>query len=187
MPVDDEAAVLNQMKTVEGKLMGTTNSWIGDVLQKFRLRENVIDDSRIDRFRLMIDRSSLPERMNATCAAINAQAGQGIIYQEVLLKPHPVVRRYTIADHKITTIMELAILFEGPGVVFSFNNTNPWVKSIKRYCGYNTEVKNHILCKLVIDPATVSDAELQRWFTYLLSGLRNSLKPPQGVPFRKDI
>jgi hypothetical protein len=162
--------------------MSTTGSWIGEMIQKFHLRENVIDDSRIDRFRLMMDRSSLPERMSATCGAINAQAGRGVIYQEVLLQPHPVTRRYTFENHKSITIMELAILFEGPGVVFSFNKTKPWVKRVKSYCGYCTEEKKHVVCKVVIDPAIVSDAEIQQWFTYLLSGLQNSFKTRQKEP-----
>jgi hypothetical protein len=166
--------------------MSTTDSWIGEVFQKFHLRENVIDDFRIDHFRLMMDRASLPERMSATCGAINAQAGQGLIYQEVLLQPHPVLRRYTYENHKRISIMELALLCEGPGVVFSFDKTNSWVKSFKRHCGYNMEVKNHIVCKLVIDPVTVLDVEIQRWFTYLLSELRHSFRPRQRQPSLKQ-
>ena len=72
MPGDDEASVLNQMKAMEVGLMNATDSWIDEALQNLHLREDIIDDSRIDRFRLAVDRSGLPERMSATCRESNA-------------------------------------------------------------------------------------------------------------------
>ena len=76
--------------------MSTSESWIDEALQKFHLRKKVIDDSRFDRFWMMIDRSRLPERMYATCCAINVQSDQGLIYEETFLQPHPVARRYIL-------------------------------------------------------------------------------------------
>jgi hypothetical protein len=159
--------------------MSATNSWIGEALQKFHLGENAIDDSKFEDYRMTLDHSSLPDRMYATCRAINAQAGHGIIYGEVFIRPHPVVHRYTLENDDSNVVMELAILLEGPGVVFSSNKTKSWVTSLQRYCGYFVEEKNNVVCKLVIDPTTVSDATIQRWFTYLLSGLHRSAKPRQ--------
>jgi hypothetical protein len=166
--------------------MSATNSWIGEALQKFNLREDAIDDSRFDDFRMMVDRSSLPDRTNATCRAINAQAGQGIIYGEAFIRPHPVIHRYTLERDDSNIVMELAILPEGPGVVFSSNKTKSWVRSLQRYCGYFVEEKNNVVCKLMIDPTTVSDTTIQRWFTYLLSGLHRSAKPRQTEPHLKE-
>ena len=166
--------------------MSTSRSWIDETLEKFHLREDANDDSKFDSYQMIIDRSRLPERMSAICSAINAQSGHGLMYHEILAYPYPVIRRYILERDNVDTIMELAILFEGPGVVFSSNKTRPWVKSIQRYCGYSTEHKNNVVYRMVIDPEDVSDAELQQWFTYLLSGLRNSFKPLQRVPFRKD-
>lgn len=159
--------------------MNTSESWIDEALQRFHLRKKVIDDSRFDRFWMMIDRSRLPERMYATCCAINEQSDQGLIYEETFLQPHPVARRYILEKDNRIIFMELVILFEGPGLVFSSHQTRHWVKSIRRYCGYCIGEKNNIVCKLVIDPEAVSDADVQRWFTFLLSGLQYRYKPRQ--------
>jgi hypothetical protein len=133
----------------------------------------------------MIARSRLPERMNATSNAINLQAGQGLIYAEAFVQPHPMFRRYVFDKEDIEFSMALVIQFEGPTVIFSSIKPNLWVRSIQRYRGLGIFNRSNVACKLVIDPATVSDADLQAWFTYLLSGLQYSLKPKRRMPFLK--
>jgi hypothetical protein len=142
----------------------------------------VIKQSRFDRFRMMFDRSHLLDRANATCKALNAQAGDVLIYSELFMDTHPVIGRYTIEDENVDITMELAILSQGPGVVFSSRKVRPWVKRVQRYCGYHPEEKIDVVCKLLINPAAVTDAEIKEWFTYLLSGLDHSFKPHPMEP-----
>ena len=165
--------------------MSGRNSWIGDVLKNFHLREDGIDDSGADRYRLMIARSPLLERMNAICNAINLQAGQGIIYAEAFVQPHPLFCRFVFDKENIEFSMALVLQFEGPTVIFSSTKSNLWVRSIQRYRWSGIFNKSNVACKLVIDPATVSDADLREWFTYLLSGLQYSIKPKRRMPFLK--
>jgi hypothetical protein len=169
---------------LEGKV-SARNSWIDDVLKNFHLREDGIDDSREDRYRLMIARSPLLERMNAICNAINLQAGQGIIYAEAFVQPHPMFCRYIFDKEGIEFSMALVIQFEGPTVILSSTKSNLWVRSIERYRWSGIFNRSNVACKLVIDPATVSDADLQQWFTYLLSGLQHSHKPDRRMPLNK--
>jgi hypothetical protein len=162
--------------------MSTAQSWIGDVLHIFHRREMVEDESRFDRsrfdhFRLMFERSRLLDRANATCDAINIQSGEGLIYQEIFMDTHPVVGRYILEKENMDITMELAILYEGPGVVFSSKKVRPWVRKMQRYFGFYMEEKSHVVCKMLINPAAITDGEVQMWFTYLLSGLHHSLKP----------
>jgi hypothetical protein len=167
--------------------MSTAQSWIGDVLHIFHRREvaeveSHFDRSRFDRFRLMFEHSRLLDRANATCDAINIQSGEGLIYQEIFMDSHPVVGRYILEKENMDITMELAILYEGPGVVFSCKKVRPWVKKIQRYCGFYMEEKSHVVCKMLINPASITDGEVQMWFTYLLSGLHHSLKPTRRAP-----
>jgi len=115
--------------------------------------------------------------MNATCNAINSQADPRLIYEEVFLPPHPILRRYVVNKDHIEFRMELAVLLNGPGVIFSSTQTGHWTGWFQRRRGADPDARFNTAYQLVIDPATVTDADLQLWFTYLLSGLRSSLKP----------
>jgi hypothetical protein len=162
--------------------MSTVQPWINGVLRKFSVREKRIDAPRFHQYRKLMDRSRLPERMNATCIAIGVQAGKRLRYQENLVRPYPVIRRYILEKDNLDLIMELAILFEGPRVLFSANKAKPWIKVIQRYFGYLGNEKNNVVCELAIDPMTVSDEEVRQWVIYFLSGLQDSYKPRIPVP-----
>jgi hypothetical protein len=164
--------------------MSATISWISDVLGKFQLRQNVTDDFHgFLRYRSMVDRARLVERMNATCDAINSQAGRTLIYYEELFQPNELARRYVFDRDNIEFRMSLAILSKGPTVIFSTLKTNYWGKWINRRIRYSSdEVRESVVCEVLINPETVNDAELERWFTYLLSGLRYSFKPAKTMP-----
>jgi hypothetical protein len=162
--------------------MATTYSWIGDVLETPHLAEDALDSSRFERFRMMFDRSHLLNRANVMCNSLNSQAGEVVIYPETFTDTHPVIGRYIIEDDDADITMELAILPEGPGVVFSSKKKHALVNRIQRYCGLHPTEKNSVICKLLIDPAMVRDAEIQEWFNYLLSGLHHSFKPQPAEP-----
>jgi hypothetical protein len=157
--------------------MATTYSWVGDVLQTPHLAEDVLDHSKFDRFRMMFERSRLFDRTNNTCNCLNTQAGEVVIFSEAFTETHPVVARYIIDDENADMTMELAILPEGPGVVFSCKKKRALVNRIQRYCGFHPTEKNSVVCKLLIDPAMVTDMEILQWFNYLLSGLHHAFKP----------
>src|SRR5580698_1334594 len=103
----------------EGDTMATTYSWIGDVLHTPHLAEEALGEPKFGRYRMMFDRARLLERANATCASLNTQAGEVVIYSETFTETHPILGRYLIEDESADITMELAILPEGPGVVFS--------------------------------------------------------------------
>ncbi len=163
-------------------MMGTSYSWVGEVEQAPHLSDEAIEPSNFERFRGMLDRAYLLDRANAAATSLNFQAGELLIYSELFTDTHPVVGRYIIEEECNTFTMELAILPDGPGVVFSSRKSRPWVKKLQRYCGYRPDEKTRVICKRNINPGSVSDAEIQQWFTYLLSGLHQSLKPAPMEP-----
>jgi hypothetical protein len=163
--------------------MSPTQSWTSHVLQAPHFREEIINHSRFDRFRLIFDRSRLLDRAIATCTSLNTQAGMMLIRSETFSGTYPIVGRYSIEEENIEMTMELAVLSEGPTVIFSSKAVRPWVKRIQRYCGLESKEKIDVTCRLLIDPAVVTDFELQQWFNYLLSGLHDSFKPQPMEPF----
>ncbi len=112
--------------------MATTYTWIGDVLDTPHLAEDNLESSRFERFRMMFDSSHVLYRANATCNSLNMQAGEIVIYPEAFTDTHPVIGRYTVDDDDADLTMELAILPEGPGVVFSCKKKHAWVSRIQR-------------------------------------------------------
>ncbi len=162
--------------------MATTYSWMGDVFQTPHLAEDMFEHSKFDRFRAMFERARLLDRTNAICTSLNAQAGEVVIYSEIFTETHPVIGRYLIEDDIADLTMELAILPEGPGVIFSSRKKRALVNRIQRYCGLHPTEKNSVVCKVLIDPAMVTEPEIQQWFNYLLSGLHHSFKPESMSP-----
>jgi hypothetical protein len=167
--------------------MSTTLSWIGDVLIKFHISYNLTDDTRIDHYRLMVDRSNLMERVNGTCRVINSQVRGGLVYGQMYARPHATAFRVGFVRGGIEFRMSLAILPGGPTLIFSSIKDNEWGERVLRHFGHGMEERENVISKLVINPATVSDADLQQWFTYLLSGLRRSFKPTKKLPCPEEM
>ena len=165
--------------------MSTAQPWVSGLLRKFSLRERAVDASWFNHYRKLMDRSRLPERMDAACIAINAQSGGGLMYEQSLTQSDPLIRRYMLKRENRDLTMDLVILFDGPRVLISSNKANPWIKSFQRCFGYSKEGINRAVCELVIDPMAVSEDEVRRWFTYLVSGLQDSYKPQGSVPLLK--
>src|SRR5579871_2005929 len=147
----------------------TTNSWIGDVLRKFQLHEYPSDDILVEKYRTIIVRSRLPERLSETSSAINKQSGEGLLYEEVFVQPNPQFRRYVFEKDGVEFCMALVIQSQGPTLIFSWLKASSWVGNV--YRGIKSEIspRFNTVCKLVVDPDTIGDADLQGWFTYLLS------------------
>ena len=156
--------------------MSTTSSWVGNIIKQFQLRRNVNNYSDFNRYLLLVERSRLPTMMQAVCDGINAQEGEWFIHDDRLAQPHPLVCRYALDRGDKEFRMSLVIHSDGPVLIFSSVNLSLWLASVQRYLGYHGN-KEKIICERRVDPSTVSDADLQKWFTYLLSGFRRSLKP----------
>ena len=158
--------------------MSTAQPWIDDVLRKLQFQQNVLDSSSFDNYRLMVDRSRLVERMRATGNAVNSEAGEGLIFEDFFIQPQPLTCRYVFERDGIESSMSLAILSEGPTLIFSSTKASLWGESIRRCLGQHLQRKrDNVEFQLLINPTNVDNADLQQWFTYLLSGLQHSFKP----------
>jgi hypothetical protein len=164
--------------------MKTAMPWINGVLNKFQLREKRSDDLKVNRYRRLVERSHLVEKMSSTCESINSHAGERIIYGEMFISPHPIAWRHVYETDNKECRMSLTIRTEGPTLVFSWVKPKEWMGSVQRCFGYYAGERNHVVWELMINPLNIKDADVQGWFTYLLSGLRHSFRPPKDNSHR---
>jgi hypothetical protein len=162
--------------------MFTLRRGVGDILGSYHPIQNAAEYSDFDRYLRMVARSNLLERMHITREAIHSQAGRRLMYEEVYLQPNRSVCRYVFLTKNHKFHMTLAILSAGPTVTFSCSKTHDWIGAIMHPFGRRLAKKRvTVRCKLLIDPETVSDNDVKQWFSYLLSGLRRSLKPADKI------
>jgi len=100
------------------------------------------------------------------------------MWVEEYTQPHPLARRYVYTKDGVEYSMALVFLPKGSTLVFASFKEGRWRGRMRGLWGWRSqEGSDSVKCKLLINPATVSDDHMQQWFTYLLSGLRHSFKP----------
>ena len=165
--------------------MITKRSQFGELLGRFHPTQKPTQD--LHRGQLMVACAQLAERMHAVRDAIHSEAGQNSIYEEVYAQPHEFFRRYVFEKDNIDFHMSLAIVSAGATMRFSSFTAKHWIgRLINPFGNPIGKIRVNIKCQLLIDPATVTDTDLEQWFTYLLSGLRRSFKPANRIPRPKD-
>ena len=161
---------------------------LGEIgVSRFMLRKEATDDLSFDPGQLMANCSGLLEKMNAICDAINSEARQTLVSEETPLQQDQIACRYRFAkageckEYWIT----LAVLPKGPTLIFSSFRWDQWSEPICRIFGYDlARREERIYCAFRINPTSVSAADVEQWFAYLLSGLQGSFKPAGRVSLR---
>jgi hypothetical protein len=152
-------------------------SWIDDALTKFHISNDENIRLKLDNYRAMVERSSLIERIYGTCRAINAHGRDGLIYGQMFARPYALAFRVGFVRGNTESRMSLAILNEGPALIFSSIKVEPLDSHGRHYFRHFRRRREKFICRIALNPAAVKDAEIQQWFTYLLSGLKRSFKP----------
>ena len=162
--------------------MSTTQPWITDILKKFHLNVTAPRNGHsLDLYRLMIHRARLIERMHQICLSINSEAGQNILYEQSFIQPQQMLCQYTFANGDIEYEMSVAFLAAGPTVVFaSHRRDNTPHQVLRVYGDFLDRFTSITYRQCLINPSKVSDADLQQWFTFLLSGTRRKWSPKTG-------
>ena len=166
--------------TGEGELMNASSSWVGDVLTRFNLHNNISDDSQVNRSWSIIDRTSLLERIYGTCHAINSCAQDGLLYGQMFARPHAIAFRVGFVRGDVEYLMSLAMWGGRPTLLFSSRKDYQWKKGVLPFFRHSVNRRENYICRREINPATVSDGEIQKWFIYLLSGLKRSFRPSEN-------
>ena len=162
--------------------MLTNQSKLAEVLKTLQVSREEPKDCTFDCYREILAESLLVEKMHAMRDSIHAGAGQNLLYEEVYAQPNESICRYVSEGGGIDYHMSLTILRHGPMVRFSSFKPRNWIERLAYPSGHQIgEMRVSIKCKLLIDPPAVSNADLEHWFTYLLSGLHRNLKPESKV------
>lgn len=169
-------------------MMATPESWIKKTFKDLRFTPVALPSSGWEEFRSQIEHRKLVDAMHITCQSINKEAGQMIIYERLYLPPQKVICKYMFERPSMECQMALTLRETGPTLVYSSYKPNRVVGygAIKDFYQYFVQPSQWtVKHELRVYPAVVNNIDLQQWFTYLLSGFRNSRKPrpkDYGVP-----
>jgi hypothetical protein len=160
--------------------MAAPQSWVKKSLKHLNLSTVEPERPALDEFRRQIERCNLIVRMQETHDLINKEMGRIIVFQDLYIQPQAIMCKYTLETPKVHYQMALVLRENGPALVFSSHRPSAAAGqgAIENFCRKflppSMDVIKH---ELPVNPEVVNDIDLQEWFSYLLSGLRNSYKP----------
>jgi hypothetical protein len=143
---------------------------------------------QFNEFRCEIAQSQLEERISAAIASVN-RVGQQALDEVLFLQPQSLQRVCAFEKSGMEYEMALALRPAGPVIIFSsWERRAPtgWtrLKFLTRL--FRRKRSAEINREIPIQPAAVTDDEIQDWLIYLLSGFRHSFKSAKKVvPFRR--
>jgi len=160
--------------------MATPQLWIKQAVKYLDLAPVRAQCRAVKEFRLQIEQSKLLEGMHKTYDSINREAGAKILEELLYIQPQYVICKYIFDGPGVDYEMQLVLPEQGPNLVFSLQRTNetagvPGSQIVRRFFMHPTQPT--VRHKLLSSPSMVDNIDLRDWFTYLLSGFRNSRKP----------
>lgn len=144
------------------------------------------DASFLDDARKQLEKSQLMEFMESICAEINREAGMMLVERQSYLPPEALVRSFTFTKGREEFVMQVEVWGPKPTLVFfrrmwreiPSNVLLRWVYDAARVESVVTEIK----FASQIEHLNVATSEVERWFFYLLSGLRRAFAPSAAIP-----
>ena len=150
------------------------------------------------RFREQLDQSELLAAMARIADEVNAKAGNLLIDVQSYLAPEALVRSFCFGKDGQDYILQLESWGPKPTVVFLtrkwrrllFLNSLDWVYRCMGVEEYVIDVK----FSSVFRPEQITEADVENWFTYLISGFDRAFAPtvpqdgglPSAQPLRKQ-
>jgi hypothetical protein len=137
-------------------------------------------------YREQLDQSELLTMMGRIADAVNDKAGNLLIDVQSYLPPEPLVRSFSFHKDDQDYVLQLESWGLAPTVVFlrrkwrdpRFLNSFGWIYRLLGVEEYKIEVNYSALFRAEL----VTEAEIEKWFTYLISGFDRAFAPsvPQG-------
>jgi hypothetical protein len=160
------------------KNLKTENDWINSILKRQNLlqpeEENIVD---LKPCWAQIEECQIVERMGQFVADINAAAGYCILELQDFLPPQKTILSITFSKRFAEYVLEMVVCEDGAATVV-FYSLSKISELWERHFRNLSQLRDaSISFSLDIHPAEVLNDDLQRWFSYLLSGFKNKLKP----------
>jgi hypothetical protein len=154
------------------------SEWINSVLKQRNLLQpkegNIVDLKpcwvQIEEFRIV-------ERMGQIVEDINGAAGYYMLELQEFLPPQTTILRIGFSKRFAEYVLEIVACERGTAAVVFYSLSKAfdlWERYFRNLSRLRTPA---ITLELDIYPAEILDDDLQRWFSYLLSGFRNEFKP----------
>jgi len=132
-------------------------------------------------YRVRLEKSGLLEMMQRISSLINVQAGMLLIDVQSYLPPQVIVRSFTFRKGHDEHVMQVELVGAKTSVVFfaqerqsAFSRFTAWM------CALFGVEKAEVDIRLAfeIQPDEVTQSDVEKWFVYLLWGLKRAFMPP---------
>lgn len=154
------------------------NGWVYSVLKRQNLLdpngENIVD---LKLSWAQIEECRIVERLGEIVGDINSAGGYSMLELQDYLPPQPTVLRIVFSKWHAEYVLEIIAREHGAAAVV-FYSLSKISELWKPYFRNQSRSANpSISLELNIHPAEILSDDLQRWFSYLVSGFKNKLKP----------
>jgi hypothetical protein len=128
-----------------------------------------------------LEQSKLIELFGSICSDINVGAGELVVESQSYLPPQAILRSFVLVNGNAEYVMQIEVLKSGPIVTFLArqwrdSSRNLYVRLLYRPGMLEPfSIRFKFACSVDEDKLTREEAE--KWFRYLLSGLKDKSKP----------
>jgi hypothetical protein len=153
------------------------NDWINSVL----IRHNLVQPKKENSVALkpcwaQMEECRMVERIEQVVADINGAAGYYMLDLQAFLPPQTTILTIRFSKRYAEYVLEIMAREDSAAAVVFYSLSkisNLW----EHYFRNQSRRKPSISLKLDFHPAEILNDDLQRWFSYLLSGFDKKLKP----------
>jgi len=169
--------MMNGSKDKSSAGANASQHWIRPLLSRLDLVSHAEGEKNPAELWDELARTGLLDRLRALPSLINEEAGRHLVHEQWFLPPQRVVCTFTLRKEKLQYGMQLVLRRTGPFLVFYTKKpgTSSRAHSLYRYISGTPAID--VRSRRLLRPAEVSEADLQEWFSYLLSGFEESFQP----------
>jgi hypothetical protein len=159
------------------KIIKAEGNWINSLLKRNLLQPKEERSVDLKPCWAQIERCRMVERMGEIVEDINGAAGNHILELQDYLPPQSTILRIVFSKWHTEYVLEIVARERGMAEVLFYSLGKLSELWEPYFRNQSRSVSPSISLELEIHPAEVVSDDLQRWFSYLLSGLKNKFKP----------
>ena len=160
------------------KIIKTQGDWVNSLLKQQKLvlpnEENSVD---LKPCWAQIEECQMSERVRQIVADINRAAGYYMLELQNFLPPQKTILSIRFSKRYAEYVLEIVARDGGAAAVVFYSLSKVFDLWEHYFRNQSRSRRPSVSLELDIHPAEILDDDLQRWFSYLLSGFKNKLKP----------
>lgn len=153
-------------------------TWVRALLEELRLVQPPAPHFDPLAIHSQVEHSGLLGRLREVSQIINREAGVPLLEEKCYLPPSRRVCSFIFTKGEIDHVMTIRADSPGARLLF-FSRRHDLPSAGGGYYGglsYSLRRRPKVKLSLSIDPMKVTESDVQRWFAYLLSGLREAYR-----------